>query len=545
MSQQPLDLLVVGGGITGAGIALDAAVRGMKVGLVEKQDFAAGTSSRSTKLIHGGLRYLKQGEVRLVREVGRERAILYRNAPHVVVPEKMLLPIVKGGTYGWLATSLGLWVYDRLAGVAKPERRIMLSKAQAERVEPLLRRDILRGAGLYTEYRTDDARLTVEVAKTAASRGAWCVNYAGVTDFLYDGGRLAGARVRDNLTGEVFEIRARVVVNAAGPWVDAVRSLDGPVRGKRLHLTKGVHIVVRRSRLPLAHSVYFDVPDGRMVFAIPRGECTYIGTTDTDYQGPLESPEATEEDVRYLLNAANHMFPEPRLTEHDIIASWAGMRPLIHEDGKSPSELSRRDEIMLSDTGLVTIAGGKLTGYRKMAERVVNLVAARLEAAGDRQFPPCTTDRIALSGGAFHNPDEVPQLADELAERALALGLDPVQASALVWRYGVHARGILERAADEALTAPPEWALLRAELRYGVECEMVCTLSDFFVRRTSRLWFEPEVVARTREPVLAALAEWLSWGPEEVEEHRRRFAAECAQSWGFPRGELAPATSCG
>ena len=272
MDRIDYDVLVIGGGITGAGIALDCVTRGMRTALVEMQDYGAGTSSRSTKLIHGGLRYLKQFEFRLVSEVGRERAIIHRNAPHVVIPEGMLLPVIEGGTFGKLGVSVGLYVYDLLARVRREERRVMLDANETLKREPLLRRDGLLGSGWYSEYRTDDARLTIEVIKKACEEGAHCMNYVRAEDLVYVEGRVRGARVKDMVSGREVEIRAREVVNAAGPWVDEVRKLDRSLEGKRLQHTKGVHLVVSHERFPITESVYFDIDDGRMMFAIPRGE---------------------------------------------------------------------------------------------------------------------------------------------------------------------------------------------------------------------------------------------------------------------------------
>ncbi|RMG56170.1 MAG: glycerol-3-phosphate dehydrogenase/oxidase, partial [Bacteroidetes bacterium] len=502
LQQQPYDLLVIGGGATGAGIALDAAARGLRTCLVEKQDFAAGTSSRSTKLIHGGLRYLKQFEVALVREVGRERATVHRLAPHLVVAEKMLLPLVQGGTYGRWATSLGLKVYDILAGVKGDDRRRMLSAQRTQQEEPLLRTDILLGGGLYAEYRTDDARLTLEVMKTAARHGADCLNYVEVQDFVYKDGRVAGAQCLDLLTDTTFQIQARYVVSAAGPWVDTLRQKNGSLSGKRLHLTKGVHIVVPRTRLPLTHSVYFDVPDGRMLFAIPRGRVTYIGTTDTDYQGSKEHPRTLQEDVDYLLHGANDMFPEARLKGEDVVSSWAGLRPLIHEEGKSASELSRKDEIFVSDTGLISIAGGKLTGYRKMAQRVVDRVV-KIAQDGSRRLNPCQTHKIVLEGGDFAGAKGVAAYQEKVATRLSAGKLEPYFAWYLVHTYGRQTDAILDR--WEAGGDLSEAGLILAELWFGVQHEMVMRAEDFFIRRTGRVFFDIESVRTHREAVLAAL----------------------------------------
>ncbi|GIM45607.1 aerobic glycerol-3-phosphate dehydrogenase [Collibacillus ludicampi] len=530
MANEPLDVIIIGGGITGAGIALDAASRGLHVGLVEKQDFGAGTSSRSTKLIHGGLRYLKQGEVNLVKEVGRERDTLYRNAPHIVIPEKMLLPLVANGTYGRLATSIGLWIYDRLAGVAQEERRVMLSKRHTEELEPLLRKDILKGSGLYIEYRTDDARLTIEVIKTAASYGALCVNYTEATRFLYKDQKVIGVQVRDVLTGEKYEIFAKKVVNAAGPWVDQVREKDKSLYGKRLHLTKGVHLVVPRHRLPLRQSVYFDVPDGRMIFAIPRDRATYIGTTDTDYHGNLETPRVTKDDVAYLLEAVNHMFPSVRLKEEDITSSWAGLRPLIHEDGKLPSELSRKDEIFHSPSGLITIAGGKLTGFRKMAERVVDLVVQELKTEEGREFHECTTDKIVLAGGDFSHPEQIPAFVRIIHAKAGAqMGISEEQVLVLVGRFGTNAAKIMEKALELRAAHPekdPSLLLMCAELSYCIEEEMAVNLNDFLIRRTGRLFFERETLEPVYRILLEEMAKLLEWNEEQKLSFLEQFEEE-------------------
>ncbi|MCS0542567.1 glycerol-3-phosphate dehydrogenase/oxidase, partial [Aeromonas veronii] len=374
MEKEVHDLFIIGGGITGAGIALDAAARGLKTALVEMQDFAAGTSSRSTKLVHGGLRYLKQFEVGLVAEVGKERAVVYENGPHVTTPEWMLLPLHKGGTFGKFSTSIGLRVYDYLAGVKKSERRSMLSADETLAKEPLIKKDGLKGGGYYVEYRTDDARLTIEVMKKAIEKGAKAVNYAKVKSFIYEDEKVKGVKVVDQLTGKEYKIHAKKIVNATGPWVDKMREADNSKKGKVLRLTKGVHIVIDQSKFPLKQAVYYDTQDGRMVFAIPRDGKTYIGTTDTFYDKDTAHPTVTTEDRAYLINTINYMFPRVNVKDSDIESSWAGVRPLIYEEGKDPSEISRKDEIWISDSGLITIAGGKLTGYRKMAETVVDKV---------------------------------------------------------------------------------------------------------------------------------------------------------------------------
>lgn len=506
LRSQTFDILVIGGGITGVGIALDAAGRGLKVALVEKQDFGAGTSSRSTKLIHGGLRYLKQLEFGLVREVGQERKTVYHNAPHLVIPEKMLLPITKDGSFGKTSASFGIYTYDWLAGVKRSERRTVLSRAETLKREPLLKKDGLEAGIVYWEYRSDDARLVIEVAKTAVEDGATLMNYCELSGFVYEEGHIAGGEMTDLKTGETFLVRAKRTINAAGPWVDHVRSHDEEVKGKRLHLTKGVHLVFDHLRLPIRQAIYFDVPDGRMIFAIPRDNATYVGTTDTNYSDEIERPHVMQEDVDYILKATNNAFDIEPLTEKDIQSTWAGLRPLIHEDGKSPSELSRKDEIFISKHGLISIAGGKLTGYRKMAERTVDLAFRQLEVEEKRSFILSRSSGRKLSGGRIHSPKA---FIAEVGETELTT----TELTSLFHKYGSNALEIIsnidQKAEDRTL------AILLAELKYGVDNEMITELSDFLVRRTGRLYFEKQVADKYAEALNEELAALLKLSDEQ------------------------------
>ncbi|MGH1338415.1 MAG: glycerol-3-phosphate dehydrogenase/oxidase [Aureispira sp.] len=525
LKETTFDLLVIGGGITGAGIAVDAATRGLKVALVEKCDFAWGTSSRSTKLIHGGLRYLKQLEFGLVHEVGVERAIVHSNAPHVVLPEKMLLPIVEDGSLGKRMSSLGLWVYDRLANVEKEERRRMLEKEEVVALEPLLRTDILTGGGLYYEYRTDDARLTIEAIKTAVGHGAVCLNYIEVTDFIYkENGYVGGAIVRDRLQDTSFEIRSKRVVNAAGPWVDTLRQKDKEgVQGKRLHLTKGVHIVVPYERLPLQQSTYFDVKqDTRMCFAIPRGNVTYIGTTDTFYDSNVNEPYAERSDVEYLLEATNYVFPSVNLAINDVVSTWAGLRPLIHQDGKDPSELSRKDEIFHSDTGLISIAGGKLTGYRKMAERVVDAVLKTMH-----EKTPSVTKSLTLGGGDFDSTEAIQAYIYKLSGEAKQINVGVQHIQALVYRYGKNTEHIINKAyALHREIKNAAQRLMYAEIWYAVEYEMTNNVCDFLIRRTGRLYFDRPMLAEWYPYVVDTMAEILQWSGAKKATEKTAFELE-------------------
>ncbi|SEG28137.1 glycerol-3-phosphate dehydrogenase/oxidase [Paenibacillus sp. UNC499MF] len=524
MEDRIFDVLVIGGGITGAGIALDAQSRGLKTALVDMQDFAQGTSSRSTKLVHGGLRYLKQLEVKVVAEVGKERAIVYENGPHVTTPEWMLLPFYQGGTFGAFSTSIGLRVYDFLAGVKKSERRSMLSPQETLDKEPLLKEKHLKGGGYYVEYRTDDARLTIEVMKKAVEFGVQAVSYAKVEAFEYENGRVTGVRVADQLSGETHLIRAKRIVNAAGPWVDTLRERDGSKKGKTLRLTKGVHLVFDGERFPLRQAIYFDTPDGRMLFAIPRDGKTYIGTTDTNYKEDIAHPVMTTEDRTYIIRAANEMFPTLRLTEQDVESSWAGLRPLIHQEGKDPSEISRKDEIFVSDSGLISIAGGKLTGYRKMAETVVDLVVRQLQEAGGVQVSECQTRTLPISGGDVGGSARYPQFVEQKVADGQKLGLTVMEARLLAQRYGSNIDKVYrlidtKREEAEAFRIP---ASLFGTLVYSIEQEMTVKPSDFFVRRTGAVFFNIKWVRTWKEPVIHYMASRFNW----TEEQRAAYTAE-------------------
>ncbi|WP_281883429.1 glycerol-3-phosphate dehydrogenase/oxidase [Paenibacillus sp. YYML68] len=521
LHQQSFDVLIIGGGITGAGIALDAVTRGMSTVLVEMQDFAAGTSSRSTKLVHGGLRYLKQLEVKMVAEVGKERTVVYENGPHVTTPEWMLLPLYENGTFGRLSTSLGLRMYDFLAGVKRSERRSMLSVQETLQREPLLKRDGLKGSGVYVEYRTDDARLTIEVMKEAVKRGAKAVNYAKVEQLLYKDGNVIGVKVKDVIHGGYYELFARRIVNAAGPWVDTLRELDGSKEKKHLQLTKGVHLVIDQSRFPLKQAVYFDTKDGRMIFAIPRDGKTYVGTTDTVYEGDIAHPRMTAEDRAYIIDAILDMFPSLNIGPDDIESSWAGLRPLIFEEGKSASEISRRDEIWESKSGLITIAGGKLTGYRRMAEMVVDRLTELFQQAGMQPFKPCVTRTMPISGGNVGGPDRFSSFIHSKTTEGVKLGMSREQAETLVRRYGSNVDRLFTLAAAygkdaESYGLPVD---VMAMLVYAMEEELTVKPIDFFNRRTGAMLFDIGWVQRYRPSVLVFMAQYLDWSTEETQRY--------------------------
>ncbi|MFD2629133.1 glycerol-3-phosphate dehydrogenase/oxidase [Oceanobacillus kapialis] len=520
LKEEQLDLLVIGGGITGAGISLDAVTRGLKTGLVEMQDFAAGTSSRSTKLVHGGLRYLKQFEVKMVAEVGKERAIVYENGPHVTTPEWMMLPFHKGGTFGPLTTNIGLRVYDFLAGVKKNERRTMFKPDEALQREPLIKRDQLRGAGFYVEYKTDDARLTIEVLKKAVQKGVHAINYTKVIDFIYnDQNKIVGAIMEDTITGEKHKVYAKKVINAGGPWVDELREIDGSKKGKALHLTKGVHLVFRKEVFPLQQAIYFDTPDGRMVFAIPRDNVAYVGTTDTTYKGDIANPKMTVKDRDYIIDAINYMFPSLDITAEHVESSWAGLRPLIAEaDNENPSEISRKDEIFVSDSGLISMAGGKLTGYRKMAEHAVNKVTDQLKEEEGILYSKSETEHLPVSGGEVGGSKGFKDFKNRKVSQATAQGLDEQTALMLVQRYGANFDKVMELYETNIEKAKTEDIdpVVIAELLYAMKYELAYKPVDFFVRRTGALFFEIGWVRDHKDNVIRYMAKELNWTDDQT-----------------------------
>ncbi len=531
LGRDTLDVLVVGGGINGAGITRDAAMRGLRVALVERGDLASGTSSRSSKLIHGGLRYLEQGDVRLVLEAVRERERLQRLAPHLVRPQEFVFPLYRGGPLGPLKLAAGLWAYDLLAGFWNVRRHRMLSPKAVAEAEPALLRDGLCGAGQYWDCRTDDARLVLETALSAAGEGALIVSYAEVAGFVKEGGRIVGARVVDRLGGEVVA-RAQVVVNAAGPWVDRVVALDAPETPPRLRLTKGVHVVVPHERVGNRAAVVLSaVADRRVMFVIPWGAHALVGTTDTDHPGGPDVPPTVEpSDVAYLLDTVNHHFPAARLAPGDVVSAFAGLRPLIAPRGKatmSPSAVSREEEVFTSPSGLVSIAGGKLTTYRLVAKTVVDRVVDALRAAGDRRrFQRSRTGEVPLPGGA------VPPATLAAALSRDGHGVAPAVIDHLAGRYGSRLDEVLGLVARDQRLGEPIVAGLpdpRAEVVEAVEREWALTLEDVMRRRTQVALRDASAGAAAADDVAALMARPLGWD-EETSRAAARGYVEAAEA---------------
>ena len=516
MQATGFDVLVIGGGITGACIARDAALRGFSCACVDKNDWAFGTSSRSSKLIHGGLRYLELYDFKLVFEACRERRQLLLMAPHLVYPQGFTFPIYKGDKNGIFMIGAGLWLYDILALFRNVKNHRMYLREKALEVEPGLDPDRLKAVGVFYDCATDDARLTLAIVLSAVDAGALCANYVEVVELLKKGDRVAGAKVVDNLTGRVFDIEARMVLNATGAWDDKVCSLDEPDAAPKLLLTKGAHIVVPRDRARTVNAIPVISPeDERLMFVIPRGRFALIGTTDTYYHDDLDRPYATREDVEYILEAANRALPHAHLDKGDIISTYAGLRPLAMQEGGedvAESKVSREHRIYQSRSGMLTIAGGKLTTARSMAEEMVDMAArALLKESGIRAKRGCITRNNSVLG--------TPGGDTEARVRALSARMkfdDDILAGLL--KQGTDALRVLDLCAgDESLAEPlaPGIPHIRAQVRFAAENEMARTVDDFLVRRTEIYYTASDQGLGVAPEVASIMGDVLGWDEAE------------------------------
>ena len=584
MQHEKLDLLIIGGGITGAGVALQAAASGIKTGLIEMQDFAEGTSSRSTKLVHGGIRYLKTFDVEVVADTVGERAVVQGIAPHIPKPDPMLLPIYEdegATTFNMFSVKVAMDLYDKLANVTgtKYENYTLTPEEVLER-EPFLKKEGLKGAGVYLDFRNNDSRLVIDNIKKAAEDGAYLVSKMKAIGFLYEGDQIAGVKARDLLTDQVVEIHAKIVINTSGPWVDKIRNLNFKrAVSPKMRPTKGVHLVVDAKKLPVPQPTYFDTgkQDGRMVFAIPRENKTYFGTTDTDYQGDYTEPKVTQEDVDYLLDVINHRYPDANITLADIESSWAGLRPLLignsgsdynggdngsisdksfskvvdtvteykenkasrlevedvlnhlenSRDEKAPSSISRGSSLERESDGLVTLSGGKITDYRKMAEGALKLIRQLLKDDYRMSVKEIDSKHYPVSGGDF-DPTKLEETVEELTKIGVESGLAEADAKYIADFYGTNAKKIFALAKE---MTPYEGLSLAesARLRYGLEEEMVLAPGDYLIRRTNHLLFERDQLDAIKQPIIDAIASYFAWSAEEKkrqEAHLEELIAE-------------------
>ncbi|MDR2931029.1 MAG: glycerol-3-phosphate dehydrogenase/oxidase [Propionibacteriaceae bacterium] len=518
LAGKEFDLIVIGGGITGVATARDAALRGLSVLLVEKDDFAAGTSSRSSKLIHGGLRYLETYQFKLVAESLRERERQLLMAPHLTQVRPFLYLLYKGCPESRFLLNLGLTFYDVASGEWRKRHHKMLSAREVLAREPHLRPDGLLGAGQYFDVLTDDARLTVDTAKGAAEAGARLLNHAAVTGLVLEAGQAKGVTITDLISGQVFDVRARQVLSATGSWTEQVRAMEGGGTAGRLRPTKGVHIVLKKSDFPLNTAVFLRSPDdNRVVWPTPslEDDLVYIGTTDTDYSGDPDNVCPDEADIRYLLNVANHTIPDAHLDESHVVGSWAGLRPLVAPaEGTSTSNTSREHVIMTGPSGLLTISGGKLTSSRLMAKQFVDAAERRLVGHPTRSI----AGQTPISGGSI-------QAYDQVRAEAGQAGVPEAIVEKWLARYGANAAKVLKKwqeSADAGEVIGPRH-LTRAEVRYCVDEEMCRTLSDLMIRRTSLFFWDSTGGTSNDDAIVAELGDLLGWSAAEREQQKRGY----------------------
>lgn len=539
LSQKTFDLAIVGGGVLGAATARDAALRGLSVALIEQDDIASGTSSRSSKLIHGGFRYLEQGDLSLVFESVSERQVMMSVAPHLVRPLGFLFPVYKHDPVRLITLNLGLFVYEGLALFRSPKRHRNLSLDEIKQEIPLLRGEGLQGAPLFWDCATDDARITLENVIDARDHGAVVLNHARAVSLLSSGGKISGVRVEDQLSaGEsprTVEIKAGCVVNATGPWSDRTRSMS--VAGShQLRLTKGVHIVFPAAKLKLPHTVVaFHPKDKRVLFIIPWGDQVYCGTTDTDYEGDPAEVRATRSDVQYLFEAIHAYFPSVRIEESEITATWAGLRALIRAEGVPPSQVSREHVITEDPSGLISIAGGKLTTHRRTGIEITDHVLRWLDRSGHPYSKPKKLDSstLPLPGARDWPEDDDGALVAAQIDGVLGGRVSPETCRYLADRYGTLALPLARMAlADERLLKPliPGRPEIVAQIDWAVTRELAATVTDFMERRT-QLFFRASDQGLSALPVVAArMAELLSWSDAQRQRSEQHYRDEVARS---------------
>lgn len=510
------DLVVIGGGITGAGVARDAARRGLRVALVEKDDYAAGTSSRSSKLIHGGLRYLAMGDIGLVRETARERKAVHQMAPHLAEPCWMVVPARSRASL--MKVRAGIGTYEKLGAVEDADRHLSWDRGALGELEPCMRQDEFPWACAYREYMTDDARLVLAVLRDAAAAGAQVANRLPVVDVVWEGERIDGVVAECGVSGDQVEIRANAVVNATGPWVERLARLEEETAVDRLHPSKGVHVVVHASRLPVRNLVIMETSDKRSIFVLPRGDTVAIGTTDTSYHGDqLLWPEIERTDVEYLLHPLKRYFDVDPLGFDNVVAAWSGVRPLVAQGNKEAAEISRKEEVWLGAGGMITIAGGKLTGFRTMAMTVLDFVA---EQQGRSLGPSPGPDPIP--GG-----DLTSSLDAHAASVAAAVGVEQPLVDRLVRLYGNETSEVLAFGHEPLV---PGGRVVAGEVDWAVQVDGALTLEDLVYRRTRAAWYTPAERDALIDPAASLMADLLGWDESrttaETEAVRTRFASE-------------------
>ena len=536
-SQGDYDLLIVGGGITGAGAARDAARRGLRTLLVEQSDIASGTSSRSSKLVHGGLRYLEQGELSLVFEAVAERRVLTEIAPHLVSPMPFLLPVYDDSPRGMFTINVGMWLYDGLSLFRSPKLHKSLPRKKVKQVEPALRTKGLKGAQVYYDCSTDDARLTLETAIDADIEGADIRTYTRLTQFLFEGDQVCGAVIENVLTGDVEEVRASVIVNATGPWSDQTRGRPVAPEAERMRPTKGVHIVVNASRLGIDHAVCCMHPrDGRVFFTIPWGEQTYIGTTDTDFMGDPGDVYAEASDIDYLLEATDVYFPDCKITADDVVSTWAGVRPLVSDESAAEeSSVSREHVIVVEAGGVLTIAGGKLTTYRRMAQELIDKVVDILDQKGvstDHLTEPETALNSLVGAIGWPEQGGREKVAESIHSQAEGL-LTEATALLLASTIGMRGINLAERVVSDPVLAEPlvqGRSEILGQVDWAIDKELASTVTDVMMRRTQLYYRDADQGLTAIDAIADRMATRLGWTDAERARQAQAYRDEVERS---------------
>ncbi|MDO1604684.1 type 1 glycerol-3-phosphate oxidase [Lactobacillus sp. YT155] len=591
LKNEQLDLLVIGGGITGAGVALQSTASGIKTGLIEMQDFAEGTSSRSTKLVHGGIRYLKTFDVGVVADTVTERAVVQGIAPHIPRPFPMVLPIYKepGQTFDMFSVKVAMDLYDKLAGVEGSQyANYTISRDELLQREPGLRSENLQGAGVYLDFVNNDSRLVIENIKEADELGGLMASHVQATGVTHDDkGQINGVIVKDNLTDEEFTIHTKLVINTTGPWVDKLLGLDKENGdGVELRPTKGVHVVVDESVLKVPQPTYSDtgMDDGRMFFVVPREGKTYFGTTDTDFTGDYKHPMVEQSDVDYLLKAINYRYPKANITLDDIEASWVGLRPLISNNSSSdynggtsnvgkvsdksfdnlikvvnkyedkqatrsdveksisdlqtahaeadlkPSQVSRGSQLDVGDDGLITLSGGKITDYRKMAAGALALIRKTLKEKFNLNVKEIDSKKLQVSGGHF-DPTNVEDTMKFYTKIGIDKGLSTEDAEYLANRYGSNTGRVISYVTEIGGQAAPGLSLAETiSLHYALNEEMVLNPVDYLLRRTNHILFHSDTLDAIKEPVVDEMAKVLGWSADEKKNQLDKLNQVIAES---------------
>lgn len=504
MAESVFDLVIVGGGINGAGVARDACSRGMKVALVEAQDFAEGTSSRSSKLIHGGIRYLENYEFKLVFEALSERTKLFEIAPHLSHHLRFMIPLFKDSRVGMLKMWAGMLLYDLLALFQAPELHEMLNAKETLAHVPSLRKNDLKGSFLYSDGYMDDDRLVHETLRSAHELGLKCANYVEALSPVFDQtNHLESIECKDLKTNRVFRIRGRHFVSTVGPWTDLFATKVFKDWKKILRPTKGVHITLNKNRLQLDHAVVMGAQKSdRIVFAIPRHEMVIIGTTDTDFQGDPKTVKVEAEDVKYLLQVTKEYFPEAAITEADIVASYAGVRPLVQDGSSSEGKTSREHAIIDDDRGMTFVAGGKYTTYRLMSEQVVDHCLRYFSASDQVKYGTSRTE-VPLSSDV--SADAWNQALSQVWSWSKKTRRSVEECQLLAERYGMEAFRFLF--AEENM----DLSYIQLEAKIAIEKTMCLHLKDFFTRRVSLYLAQPDHGVQSLEEVTEVFASLLGW----------------------------------